>query len=105
VTAKTDPRVTKRKVTMTSAIVTREGDKIVTRTIEASDYVRPDFLEAYVTDARTRWQHVEVSDEPDAGPAGYDGATADHLGRTYYPASNCKNCTHAPQGYTVVKES
>jgi hypothetical protein len=31
--------------------------------------------DAYVADARTRWQTVEVGDEPDAGPAGYDGAT------------------------------
>ena len=41
----------------------------------AVDYVRPDFLEAYVEDARSRWASVEVSDEPDAGPGGYDGQT------------------------------
>jgi hypothetical protein len=76
-TRKTEPRVTKRKVTMTSAVATgRVIDgraEIVTH--EATDYVRPDFLEAYVADARTRWQSVTVSDEPDAGPGGYEGET------------------------------
>ena len=70
--AKTDPRVTKRRVTMRSITLGADGK---TYTTEATDYVRPDFLDAYVTDARTRWQHVEVSDEPDAGPGGYHGAT------------------------------
>ena len=42
---------------------------------EAVDYVRPDFLDAYVADARLHWQAVEVSEEPDAGPLGYDGPT------------------------------
>lgn len=70
--AKTDPRVTKRKVTMRSATLSADGE---IRTNEAVDYVRPDFLDAYVADARTRWQQVEVSDEPDAGPGGYHGAT------------------------------
>ncbi len=69
---KTDPRVTKRRVTMRSVALSPEGETLVN---EAVDYVRPDFLAAYVADARTRWQHVTVSDEPDAGPAGYDGAT------------------------------
>lgn len=66
-----DERVTKRKVTMTNVFATAAG----TQTQEAVDYVRPDLLDAYVTDARTRWQLVEVSDEPDAGPGGYDGDT------------------------------
>lgn len=73
----TDPRVDKRRVTMRSSTlagVDGEG-RDVYRTMEAVDYVRPDFLDAYVADARTRWQVVEVSDEPDAGPAGYDGET------------------------------
>jgi hypothetical protein len=42
---------------------------------EAVDYVRPDILDAYLADARTKWQSVEVSEDPDAGPAGYEGAT------------------------------
>lgn len=69
---KTDPRVTKRRVTMRSATLGADGE---IHTMEAVDYVRPDILAAYVADARTRWQQVEVSDEPDAGPGGFDGAT------------------------------
>lgn len=72
---KTDPRVDKRRVTMTSygTAVTDKGP--VVTTYEKVDYVRPDFLEAYVANARTQWQSVEVSEEPDAGPGGYDGET------------------------------
>ncbi len=66
--------VDKRKVTMRNATLLADGN---TATLEATDYVRPDQLDAYVADARTRWQYVGVSDEPDAGPAGYDGLTAD----------------------------
>jgi len=69
-TAKTttsEPEVTKRKVTMTHAL--NGGTGFVT------DYVRPDILDAYLADARTRWGTVEVSDEPDAGPGGYHGQT------------------------------
>jgi hypothetical protein len=72
-----DPRVDKRRVTMTSfepAGVDTDGQPRWHKH-EAVDYVRPDFLDAYVADAQTRWQNVVVSDEPDAGPAGYDGAT------------------------------
>lgn len=102
-----DPRVTKRRVTMRSAVI---GADDKTREHSAVDYVRPDFLDAYVADARTRWQSVTVSDEADAGPAGYDGATwipagLDHPdANTYYPASDCENCTHAPAGARIVKE-
>lgn len=67
-----DPRVDKRRVEMRSVVLDPSG---VTVTYEATDYVPPDILEAYVADARTRWQAVLVSDEPDAGPAGYDGPT------------------------------
>jgi hypothetical protein len=67
-----DPRVDKRRVTMRSVTLTADG---ATATQEAVDYVRPDHLEAYVADARTRWQFVEVSEEPDAGPGGYEGQT------------------------------
>lgn len=67
-----DPRIDKRRVTMRSVSLGADGG---TYTTEVVDYVRPDFLDAYVTDAQTRWQHVRVSDEPDAGPGGYHGAT------------------------------
>ncbi len=71
------PEITKRKVTMTnvSALGVDDKGQVLTRTDQAHDFVRPDFLEAYVADAKTRWQIVTVSDEPDAGPGGYDGAT------------------------------
>lgn len=77
-TTSTDPRIDKRRVTMRSVVVTgtdKKG-KPVTELHEATDYVRPDHLEAYVADAQQRWQHVDVSDEPDAGPGGYHGQTA-----------------------------
>lgn len=67
-----DEVITKRRVTMRSISAGPDG-QIVTH--EATDYVRPDFLDAYVSDANTRWQHVEVSEEPDAGAGGYHGAT------------------------------
>lgn len=69
---KKDPRVTKRRVTMTSARALPDGT-IATTT--ATDYVRPDHLDAYVADAKTRWDSVQVSDEVDAGPGGYSGQT------------------------------
>lgn len=126
---KVDPRVDKRRVTMTNVIVSREDDpdrpgetRIKTTTVTAVDFVRPDVLDAYVADARRRWADVHVSDEPDAGPAGYDGATSvpfgtvhnvlgpdgqvereewhpfpHELAGSYFPASGCKNCKHAPQ--------
>jgi hypothetical protein len=81
-TTKDEPEVTKRRVTMTSVTAVVEDDpdnpgqtRILNSRMQAIDYVRPDILDAYVADARTRWQVVEVSDEPDAGPAGYHGAT------------------------------
>lgn len=67
-----DPRVTKRRVTMRSATLLPNGQ---TATAEAVDFVPPEILDAYVADAKSRWQFVEVSKEPDAGPAGYDGDT------------------------------
>ena len=121
------PQVTKRRVHMANRIVTSEVDDSgnrhdVIRLLEATDYVRPDILDAYVADARRRWEIVEVSDEPDAGPAGYDGPTfvpfgvqqpiydrdgnvervewhefPHELAGTYYPATGCKNCDHAPE--------
>lgn len=70
----TDERIDKRKVTMRNVTLLADGN---TATLEATDYVRPDMLDAYVADAKTRWQWVGVSDEPDAGPGGYEGETAD----------------------------
>lgn len=75
---KKDPRVDKRRVTMRTYVArppAEEGGQPQIDLHEAVDYVRPDFLDAYVADAKTRWQEVTVSDEPDAGPAGYEGAT------------------------------
>lgn len=70
------PEIDKRRVTMRNFVTTVGDDGApVVHTHEATDYVRPDFLDAYVADAKTRWQSVTVSDEPDAGPAGYDGDT------------------------------
>lgn len=76
-TKKIDPRVDKRKVTMTSVSAGPNGTVLTTT---ATDYVRPDHLEAYLAQARANWQQVEVGDEPDAGPGGYEG-------QTYVPAS------------------
>lgn len=72
-----DPRVDKRRVTCKSIVPAGFDDKgnPVVHIHEMTDYVRPDFLDAYLADARTRWQSVEVSEEPDAGPGGYDGDT------------------------------
>ena len=64
--------ITKRKVTMRTAVALPNGK---TALHEATDYVLPEDIDAYVADAQTRWQTVTVSDKPDAGPAGYDGDT------------------------------
>lgn len=68
-----DLRVTKRRVTMRSAVYAPDGSL---HTHEAVDYVRPDLLDAYLAAVSGNWQAVTVSDEPDAGPGGYDGATS-----------------------------
>lgn len=72
-----EPEITKRRVTMTSvvAVGTDENGDVQMQRHEAVDFVRPDFLDAYIADARSRWQVITVSDEPDAGPLGYDGPT------------------------------
>lgn len=64
--AKQDPRIDKRVVTVTH----RQGglETVVT------DYVRPDFLDAYVAAAEATGATVEVGGV-DAGPGGYHGAT------------------------------
>lgn len=67
------PEITKRRVTMRNYVAVSAD---VVHTHEAVDHVLPEELDAYVTDARTRWTSVEVSDEPDAGPGGYHGQTA-----------------------------
>lgn len=75
---KPDPRITKKRVTMTTyiALPPVEGDdKVRTEKHEAVDYVREDFLAEYVALAEDKWQHVTVSEEYDAGPGGYDGQT------------------------------
>jgi hypothetical protein len=87
---KEDPRIDKRRVTMTTYIALADGS---TKANVATDYVRPDFLDAYVAKAQQDWQVVEVSDEPDAGPGGYDGETnipvgIDHpLAGAHFPAT------------------
>lgn len=67
-----DPRIDKRRVTMKSAVLLADD---TTAILAISDYVRPALLDAYVADARTKYQVVEVSEEFDAGPGGYDGQT------------------------------
>ncbi len=52
----------KRLVTMTSTVT--DGDVVFTTT--ATDHVPVGDLDAYVADARTRWQSVTV-DEPQEG--------------------------------------
>lgn len=60
-------------VTMTTAIALPDGGVI---THKATDYVAPGDLNAYVADARTRWQSVTVADQPVnmAGPYSTDAA-------------------------------
>ena len=70
--AEAEPVITKRKVTMKSITALPNGE---TAEISCEDYVRPDFLDAYLADVRGKWQVVEVGDEPDEGPAGFDGPT------------------------------
>lgn len=72
------PEITKRKVTMTRYAFTgrtlKDGQPETVKEV-FTDHVRPDFLEAYLDARRPLFQTVEVSDEPDAGPGGYHGAT------------------------------
>jgi hypothetical protein len=63
----------KKRVTMRSVGLSSDGKTSVEYTAE--DYVPEAFIEAYVADALIRWQHVEVSEEYDAGPGGPNGAT------------------------------
>lgn len=74
-----EPQVTKRRVTMTAYVADPVSGE--PRKVQAVDYVLDEVragvhvLDTYVADARRRWQAVEVSDEYDAGPGGYHGAT------------------------------
>jgi hypothetical protein len=61
----------KFRVTMRSIVAIPGGIQEHT----AVDYVPEEILDAYLSDAAPRWQSIEVSDEPDSGPAGDDGAT------------------------------
>jgi hypothetical protein len=71
----TAPQITKRRVTMTTLINVDTPKGVEAHKHEAVDYVPLEILDAYVADAKTRWQQVTVSEEPDAGPAGYEGDT------------------------------
>jgi hypothetical protein len=64
----------KRKVTMTSYVAGPAGPM----KLEATDFVKVSHLDAYVADAKTRWQAVETGDENDHGPGGEDGAYTVH---------------------------
>jgi len=54
----------KRRVTMTNTVAVPGG----VASHVATDYVPVEQLDAYVADAKTRWQLVEVGDEHDGGP-------------------------------------
>lgn len=60
----------RRKVTMRSTGLAPDGTQLLH---EAIDYVDLEHLDAYVADAKTRWQAVVVGDETDHGPAGAKG--------------------------------
>lgn len=92
--AQTDERITKRRVTMRNAFAKFDDDgQPYTEVHEAVDYVNPEFLDAYVADAKLRWAHVQVSDEPDAGPGGYDGQTAIPAGIDHPEAGTIRPAT------------
>lgn len=63
------------KVTMRSVGLGANGEL---QTHEATDHVDIAHLDAYVADAKTRWQSVTVSDEIDHGPGGEHGAYKIH---------------------------
>lgn len=53
------------KVTMRNVSLTADG---TVAEYEVVDYVPSDILDVYVADAKTRWAHVGVSDEPESNP-------------------------------------
>lgn len=58
------------QVTMRSVGLAPNGSQLLH---EAIDHVDIEHLDAYVAEAKTRWQSVVVSEEPDHGPGGEDG--------------------------------
>jgi hypothetical protein len=77
--SKADPRVTKRRITATRVrAVQRDGHQEIqtTQTVDYVDSAQPGLIDATVAHLQELgWEAVEVSEEPDAGPGGYDGAT------------------------------
>lgn len=81
--SKTDERIDKRCVTMTNYVVVKTDDGPKVYIMEVKDYVGPDYLDEYLEVANAinpatglpKWESVEVSKEPDAGPGGYHGET------------------------------
>lgn len=65
-----EPEPTKRHVTMSSVRELANGELYRE---SSEDWVHERHLEAYVEDARLKWQNVQVDDEPAAGPGGYHG--------------------------------
>jgi hypothetical protein len=75
-----DEIITKRKVTMFSIVPTKadrwaDPDVPEFERHEATDYVRPDFLDAYVTDAEHPLAERHRLRRTRRGPGGYHGAT------------------------------
>jgi acyl-CoA reductase-like NAD-dependent aldehyde dehydrogenase len=74
--------IEKRKVVMTTVVAAgtdpETGNQVVA-THQAVDYVPTNILDAYVADAKAKWQDVQVGEDHDPGPGGDDGAT-------HYPA-------------------
>jgi hypothetical protein len=67
--------IEKRRVTMRTTVLAgqnEEGQDLFQDFI-AEDYVPVEILDAYVADARTRWQTVTVGEEHEDGPGGQDG--------------------------------
>ena len=91
-----EPVITKYRVTMRNvrAVPPTADNPAGIAEITATDYVPIEILDAYVADVSTKWAQVEVSEEPDAGPGGYHGAThiPEHLpvpeAGTTRPATN-----------------
>lgn len=79
---------TKRRATMVSYQATTDSDgKPVVRKFEAVDYWHVEEIDARTQAALAGgWQHVEISDEPDAGPGGYHGEYVE-LDGTVRPAT------------------
>jgi hypothetical protein len=78
-----DQRITKRRVTLVNSAFVGTGPdgRDLYQRSEVVDYVPDDVrdgvnvLEAYLAAVRPAWQSVTVSEEFDAGPAGYEGQT------------------------------